>query len=87
MKKVILTALVAIVAVGGAFAGKHAPVKTQAESEYTYYEHGICDTPITCSDEGLGALCSEYFESTVLYNLPGCNVANQVTFPLGKLPN
>ena len=86
-KQLFALALVAVLGTGGAFAGKSSTVKTDAVSEYTYYQEGICDTPITCSDEGTGALCSEYFSSTVLYHLPGCETINQVAVPLGKLPN
>lgn len=87
MKKQFLAlALVAVLGISGAFATKQSPVKTQTESEYTYYEEGICDVAITCDDSFQGPLCSEAYENTVLYYQPGCQVLHQVTSPLGRLP-
>ncbi|SHN45502.1 hypothetical protein [Chitinophaga sp. CF418] len=87
MKKVIFTAIAFVALAGGAFALKGKPVTQKGVNEYTYYKHGECDVPIVCSDEGTGALCSEFYSGTTLYYQPGCNVAQTVAIPLGRLPN
>ena len=86
MKKVIFTALVAIVAVGGAFAGKTAPAKKQLENVYTYYLQGACDVPYTCSPEFEGPICSDLFSNQIVYDSEGCVLGHEVQTVLGKLP-
>ena len=86
-KQLFALALIAVLGIGGAFAGKNSTVKTPSVSEYTYYSEDACDVPVTCSDEFTGKLCSEEYQNTVLYNQPGCNILHQVSIPSGRLPN
>lgn len=86
MKKVIFTALVAIVAVGGAFAGKQTPAKKQLENVYTYYLEGACDIPYNCSPEFEGPICSDIFSGSIVYDEQGCTIGHEVETVLGKLP-
>jgi hypothetical protein len=75
MKKHLLTAALAIVAIGAAVAGtvnsdfKSAEVRTQ----FTYYRTNapVCSNPITCDTEIIGPTCASL---GTLYKTTDCSV-------------
>ncbi|MDR6785717.1 hypothetical protein ABIE26_004814 [Pedobacter africanus] len=84
MKKVIFTALVAIVAVGGAFASVFTPAKKQPANVYTYYVEGDCNTPVYCSAEFEGPVCSLEYQGLTVYDSQGCLGGHEVSNILGR---
>lgn len=87
MKKSILgLALLAVVAIGSAFANTNAPASPKPEVVYTYYLEGDCDTPLYCSPEYTGVVCSEAFKDYVVYDAPDCIDGHVVSTIIGKRP-
>ena len=87
MKKQFLgLALLATVAVSGAFATMKTPVKKQPANVYTYYLEGDCNTPQYCSTDYQGAICSEEFSGLTVYDEQGCAIGHEVTNIIGKRP-
>lgn len=87
MKRSFLTlALLATVAIGGAFATQGVPVNQSTQDNYIYYLENNCDTPIECNDEFEGPQCSVEFSNIVVYNSPSCISGHEASNVLGRLP-
>ena len=85
MKKSLLgLALMVTLASGAVYATMNTPIKKQPANVYTYYLENECDTPVQCSPEFEGPVCSEVFEGRIVYDAQGCQVGHEVTTILGK---
>ncbi|MDR6785245.1 hypothetical protein ABIE26_003944 [Pedobacter africanus] len=86
VKQCVAFALVATLAISGAFASVYkTAVKVQPANVYTYYLDIDCDTPVQCSTEIIdGVLCSESFQGLTVYDAPGCVGGHETTNILGK---
>lgn len=84
MKKHLLTAALAIVALGGAVASTANSTTSKSSLTNVYYSGISCSTQTTCLETNNGTVCAE--ASGQFYSNSGCNSADQIPAPSGKLP-
>jgi hypothetical protein len=84
MKRHLFTAALAIVALGGAVASTANSTTSKSSLTDVYYSGVSCSTQTSCLETNNGTVCSE--ASGQFYSAPGCNPADQIPAPSGKLP-
>ena len=87
MKKIIIVASAFGLIAGGTYAVQKQPAKApRAETVYVYYLESDCNTPISCSPDYEGVICSEAFTGLIVYDVPGCDAGHQTNNIIGKRP-